>query len=181
MDLEEFFSKTSMELSAQNSKVTTGPIQKERQFCSMSLENWSEEVIRVRGEYSARKNVALLTGESASLSWPTPSVAGCVEGGVAKNVEMTQSGFKATRENGTSYGAKLRDSVLLTAKLWPTPAARDSKGTDCPADRNRHSPCLPAKTNMIGKTQGRLLNPNWVEQLMGLPPRLTDLGSWGME
>jgi len=31
-----------------------------------------------------------------------------------------------------------------------------------------------------GKSQGRL-NPAWVEQLMGLPSGLTDLGSWGME
>ena len=46
-----------------------------------------------------------------------------MEGGVAKNVEMTSSGFKATRENGTSYGAKLRDAVETHEKNWPTPTA----------------------------------------------------------
>jgi hypothetical protein len=59
-------------------------------------------------------------------NWPTTSVAGLVEGGVAKNVEMTPRGFKATRENGTSYGAKLRDAVIHhEEKNWATPQAFD--------------------------------------------------------
>ena len=50
-----------------------------------------------------------------------------MEGGVAKNVEMTSSGFKATRENGTSYGAKLRDAVeIYEKKNWATPQTFDS-------------------------------------------------------
>jgi site-specific DNA-cytosine methylase len=61
------------------------------------------------------------------INYPTPSVAGCVEGGVAKNVEMNEKGFSATRENGTKYGAKLRDAVIHQAsKNWATPQAFDS-------------------------------------------------------
>jgi len=60
-------------------------------------------------------------------NWPTASVAGCVEGGVAKNVEMTTSGFKATRENGTSYGAKLRDAVIHHEENWPTVTVGEEK------------------------------------------------------
>ena len=38
------------------------------------------------------------------------------------------------------------------------------------------------KSNTSGKNQGSpKLNPNWVEQLMGLSTGWTDLGSWGME
>ena len=38
------------------------------------------------------------------------------------------------------------------------------------------------KSNTSGKNHGSpKLNPNWVEQLMGLPIGWTDLGSWGME
>ena len=151
---------------------------------------WKQEVIRVRGGYSARKNAALLTEGKGCLSWPTPSVAGCVEGGVAKNVEMTPSGFKATRENGTSYGAKLRDSVLHHSSLWPTPTptARDGTGTASPADMKRHSPSLPCLVHMDGQPdqdkslssgKSHELNPRWVEQLMGLTIGSTSLGCWG--
>jgi len=73
-----------------------------------------------------------------------------VEGGIAKNVEMTSSGFKATRENGTSYGAKLRDAVLTF---------------NSQQDQTNH--------NTNGKNL--VLNPNWVEQLMGLPVGWTQL------
>ena len=36
-------------------------------------------------------------------------------------------------------------------------------------------------SNTSGKNQGQHLNPNWVEQLMGLPVGWTDLGSWETE
>ena len=47
-----------------------------------------------------------------------------MEGGVAKNVEMNEKGFSATRENGTRYGAKLRDAVIHQAS-WATPNTMD--------------------------------------------------------
>ena len=99
----------------------------ENQFSNMSSEHWKDWVIEPRLEYSQRVKSERLTreSESSSLAWPTASVAGCVEGGVAKNVEMTSSGFKATRENGTSYGAKLRDSVIHHEKNWATPQVTD--------------------------------------------------------
>ena len=43
-------------------------------------------------------------------------------------------------------------------------------------------PPAPEKSSTSGKNHGSpKLNPNWVEQLMGLPIGWTDLGSWGME
>ncbi len=167
-------------------------------------------------------------------NWPTASVAGCVEGGVAKNVEMTPSGFKATRENGTSYGAKLRDAVIHHEANWPTITVNESHNTPCPSQFKRNTPPLgtavliagqPDQTNHstsgrsqeswptprankvhpeitdqnreqlanrkkanleedvaghCGKATGKL-NPDWVEQLMGLPVGWTDLGSWATE
>ena len=123
-NLELFFSKTCKE-----SLVARQPT--ENQFSSMSSESWKDWVIKQRLEYSQRKKLARHTRESVftSLAWPTASVAGCVEGGIAKNVEMTQSGFKATRENGTSYGAKLRDSVIHHEKNWATPRAGATDST----------------------------------------------------
>jgi len=121
-NLELFSSKTYKE-----SSVARQPT--ENQFSNMSSEHWKDWVIEQRQEYSQRKKSAHLTkeSESTSLAWPTASVEGCVEGGVAKNVEMTSSGFKATRENGTSYGAKLRDAVeIYEKKNWATPQTFDS-------------------------------------------------------
>ncbi len=151
-----------------------------------------------------------------AINWPTASVAGCVEGGVAKDVKMTPTGFKATRENGTTYGAKLRDAVILheEMKKWATPRARDYKGgyrpesmirkdgksrmdalpqmveydpssrlaTDSPVDLESHNKTgkhLESQPN-LQRSKGQL-NPDWVEQLMGLPIASTDLGSWGTE
>ena len=125
VNLELFSSKTFKE-----SSVARQPT--ENQFSSMSSESWKDWVIEQRQEYSQRKKLAHLIreSESTSLAWPTASVAGCVEGGVAKNVEMTSSGFKATRENGTSYGAKLRDAVeTYEKKNWATPRASATDST----------------------------------------------------
>ena len=233
----ELFSLKTLKESSQPRQQT------ENQFSSMSSESWKAWVTEQRQEYSQRVKSERLTreSESSSLAWPTASVAGCVEGGVAKNVEMTSSGFKATRENGTSYGAKLRDSVIhheknwptMTVKSggglppnsqsksrsrkqhaghpletavmrepqnWPTASARDWKDTagmskerdgkalgridqlpravyhhDGHQDQANHS-----TTGKSQESQGKL-NPDWVEQLMGLPVGWTDLGSWEME
>ena len=133
------------------------------------------------------------------MNWPTATVAGCVEGGVAKNVEMTSSGFKATRENGTSHGAKLRDAVIhyeeknnnghldqaksstigKSQELFPTPRA--NKVHPEITDQNRQQLANRKKANLeediaghCGKATGKL-NPNWVEQLMGIPVGWTQL------
>ena len=131
-NLELFSSKTYKE-----SSVARQPT--ESQFSSMSSEHWKDWVIEQRQEYSQRKKSAHLIreSESTSLAWPTASVAGCVEGGVAKNVEMTPSGFKATRENGTSYGAKLRDAVeTYEKKNWSTPTVMDTANIQKPRKKN---------------------------------------------
>jgi hypothetical protein len=104
---------------------------------------------------------------------------------------MTTSGFKATRENGTSYGAKLRDAVIHHEENWPTVTVGEEKYRI--KGNSQASKCLSAmairgelghpdqaKLNTSGKSQGSL-NPNWVEQLMGLPVGWTDLGSWETE
>ena len=240
-NLELFSSKTCKESSV--AKLGT-----ENQFSNMSSEHWKKWVTEQRQEYSLRKKSAHLTNasESSSLGWPTASVAGCVEGGVAKNVEMTPSGFKATRENGTSYGAKLRDAVIHHEKNWATPQTFDhvnivrtpeklaqtraEKNAGCmnlreqvhypDMDHSRKTaknwPTIQASEPRQGyqdRTRGKKgnqksltivvmdghqdqenlstngksqesqgkLNPNWVEQLMGITVGWTDLGYWETE
>ena len=117
---ELFSSKMSKESSQQKPQM-------ENQFSDMSSEHWKDWVTKQRREYSQRVKSAshIKEKESLSLAYPTPSVAGCVEGGVAKNVEMNEKGFSATRENGTKYGAKLRDAVIHQAS-WATPNTMDT-------------------------------------------------------
>ena len=231
-NLELFSSKTWEESSQPRLRT-------ENQFSNMSSENWKDWVTEQRQEYSQRVKSAHLTreSESSSLGWPTASVAGCVEGGVAKDVEMTPSGFKATRENGTSYGAKLRDAVIhYEEKNWATPQAFDhvnivrtpeklaktraEKNAGCMNLREQvHYPDMDhsrktakawptvqaseARQGYQDRTNGKkgsqkslttvavdthldqvktntngnnpVLNPDWVEQLMGLPAGWTDL------
>jgi len=118
-------SKMSKESSQQKPQM-------ENQFSDMSSEHWKDWVTKQRLEYSQRVKSAshIREKEFTSLAYPTPSVAGCVEGGVAKNVEMNEKGFSATRENGTKYGAKLRDAVIHQAsKQWLTPTGVDIERT----------------------------------------------------
>ena len=213
-------SKMSKESSQQKPQM-------ENQFSDMSSEHWKDWVTEQRREYSQRVKSAshIREKEFTSLAYPTPSVAGCVEGGVAKNVEMNEKGFSATRENGTKYGAKLRDAVIHQAS-WGTPKEQDSRAAM--TDRGKHNlgeqvhgmhnqnyptptsrywkgayskesqeskprNLLPdavgentqrdlMKNNTNGKPLVSLkLNPDWVEQLMGLPIGWTDFDFSEME
>ena len=136
-----------------------------------------------------------------TVNWPTATVAGLGEGGVAAKVKLTPTGFKAVRENGTEYGAKLRDAVE-SLENWPTPTVAEAdkiggranfgqKGlNNHPAirgeperdklqkDRKGSKSGLQDQTNLNtnGKNLVSLkLNPNWVEQLMGLPVGWTQI------
>lgn len=77
--------------------------------------------------------------------------------------------------------------------LWPTPTSRDWKDgtaesclnvpTNCLLGRevHKHGQAASLSRSEIGKDKGRL-NPDWVEQLQGLPRvGWTDLSCWGTE
>jgi len=217
---ESFSSKMSKESSQQKPQM-------ENQFSDMSSEHWKDWVTEQRLEYSQRVKSAshIKEKEFTSLAYPTPSVAGCVEGGVAKNVEMNEKGFSATRENGTKYGAKLRDAVIHQASWgtpkeqdsraamtdrgkhnlgeqvhgmhnqnYPTPTSRDWKGAySKESQENKPRNLLPdavgentqqdqTNLNTNGKPLVSLkLNPDWVEQLMGITVGWTDFDFSEME
>jgi hypothetical protein len=77
---------------------------------------------------------------------------------------------------------------------WLTPKSRDYRdvenhilrtGENVRKTGQKFSVGLPTQAHMkefpeAKKAQAKL-NPNWVEQLMGLSTGWTDLGSWGME
>jgi DNA (cytosine-5)-methyltransferase 1 len=82
--------------------------------------------------------------------WPTPTVCG--------------------NNNRTGSSAKAGDGLATAVKTWPTPAARDYKDSGHePSAQARNSPCLPASAVMDADQAPGVLNPHWVELLMGLP------------
>lgn len=66
-------------------------------------------------------------------------------------------------------------TLVDQVKNWPTPAARDSKGSNSakPLSTGHHINQLANKVKM-NKTEGQL-NADWVELLMGLPIGWTDI------
>ena len=140
---------------------------------------WKKRVTDAYGEYSQRKKLAHHTKERESLSWPSPRTGG------------------GSRPNGKG-GRVLNEEVKIAEKIWKrgekrwgTPQASDhvegartrvDSGQKCLGrDLNRlNSHQDQMKNNTNGKHQEQL-NPDWVEQLMGLPIGWTDLGSWGTE
>ena len=97
-----------------------------------------------------------------------------------------------TPENAHNLNRRLNLETVVGQKIWATPQASEEK-----ANRHRENPNAKgsqiwlttqvlgllnqSNNNTIGKSQGQHLNPNWVEQMMGLPVGWTDLGSWATE
>ena len=181
------FSKTSKESS--QAKPQT-----ESRYSNMSSETWKKEVIARRGEYSARLKLVRPINEKESLSWPTAKLSDG-EGGRIKPTELSEGGFRSLRKKSNQwFGSKLRDAVETHEEAkeqsWPTPTSRDHKDTPGMSfdrkdrkegridflPRRVHYDGLqdPDKSSTSGKNPGRL-NPNWVEQLMGLPVGWTQL------
>jgi len=134
---------------------------------------WKRMVTERSGDCSARRKQARLTNASECSSWPTP-----------------RAGNPGSRKPGT--GGKILAEEAK--KNWATPVVGDSvnaKQGDC-TNRKRNlgqtlcdqisGPPAQEKSSTSGKNHGSpKLNPNWVEQLMGLPIGWTDLGSWATE
>lgn len=90
----------------------------------------------------------------AGALWPTPTVCG--------------------NDNRRGASQKSGDGLATAAKAWPTPTAHDWKDSGHePAAQARNSPCVPASAVMDADQAPGVLNPAWVELLMGLPPGWT--------
>lgn len=141
---------------------------------------WARVVKAKRGEYSARLRSAQLIKEkesSSSVNWPTPA-ARDYKGSNApdRTLEKLQQGQRAQL-------GQLPNAVMMSGpqdqannniagrsqglSSWQTPRVGGSY-CDCPGERRRNSPSLHSQCR--GK-----LNPDWVEQLMGLPVGWTQL------
>ena len=187
-DLDLFSWRTSKESSLVKQ-------QKSNQFSNMSLANWKAWVTKQRQEYSQRLKLVHHTKGSEFSSWATPTCHLAKEG--AFPAEYTRNTPTLTaqavgiqnlkqwptpsvgdeekrRMQGSSQASKSLSSLAVQGKLMSRPNGLQDQRKP---QKNGSSQefCLKQKT------KSTRLNPNWVEQLMGVPVKWTDLGSWGTE
>jgi hypothetical protein len=95
------------------------------------------------------------------------------------------------RLQGNSQQSRCLEALARTGKLeptkgWPTPMQRDWRDTA----NSKDSRDLTLPSTVFGQTdqtnskdggKNHVLNPSWVEQLMGVPHEWTDFGSWETE
>jgi DNA (cytosine-5)-methyltransferase 1 len=180
-DLDLFSWRTSKE-SSQVKQQT------ENQFSSMSSESWKAWVTEQRQEYSARvKSGPLIKGNGCS-SWATPEAANQVGYQVSKGKKFPRLGSQVTNwptprasNPGSRPNGKGGKILAEEAKNWVTPNARDWKDTPGQSkkrpDGTSRLDQLPRQVFNSTSGSNHVLNPNWVEQLMGLPVGWTDLDS----
>ena len=148
---------------------------------------WKKMVTERSGDCTQRRKQARLTNASDASSWPTATARdhkGCYK--------------TLVRKDGKPRGDLLPDAVNIAEQNWGTPASNDanktphceinskqgglSKSVGIEEAKIHAGPPAPEKSSTSGKNHGSpKLNPNWVEQLMGLPIGWTDLGSWATE
>ena len=131
-----------------------------------------------------------------AVQWPTPQT---VDGGDArppryKGEAPSEKGNKRGPDHWGSYRGDLKDRVAFPN--WPTshsnkpnhgqlalgnhPEVHGHEVARPKMNKSRGGQPDQGRSSSTGKPHGQL-NPDWVEQLMGLPIGWTDLGSWGTE
>ncbi len=132
-----------------------------------SLLTWPRWGMWGDGELSERPTAEHPTSATGPGSWPTPAVRDYHAQGATHN-DQAQSSSLAT-------------VVQKLPHKWPTPAARDWRSESCSEEffqeREAHSRGKPLSWMVHGgpAIQGTVLNPAWVEWLMGWPIGWTDL------
>ena len=114
--------KTWKDSSQVNLNPTTGQTPQGLQYCSMSLESWSEKVTSVRGAYLARVKKAHQCLErecSSSDIWPTPTALEIQDQGTNwESLARLDKGGRILRRIAT-----LAQKLAQKESNWPSPRA----------------------------------------------------------
>lgn len=163
-----------------------------RIFENASLFSACWPTVTVHGNHN-RKGASQTSGDglATAVNWPTPRASDGPKGGPnqrgSKGDLMLPSAVQdwatptASVATGgqTSRGGDRKGELLLAGQAkWGTPTARDWKGpgmsAQLPTDViNGRGPQDAEKNNTNGKSPGSL-NPEWVEQLMGWVPGMSN-------
>ena len=169
-----------------------------------SRTNFKKWVTELRRACLLRRKSGRRTGGSGSSSWPSPrsvdSSRGAGESGKREGGPSTPT--SRDHKDGACAEADVLTNGLLgrQAVRWQTPSVTDSIGRDYTYPAGDHSKPFATLTGQAGgtkfhsplvqttqkageptSTNSRVLNPQFVEALMGWPIGWTDFGSWGME
>ena len=131
----------------------------------------------------------------AKKNWATPQASDHVEGArTAKESNQKCLGRDLNQMKHAGPPAQEKSSTSgKNQGSWPTARSSDAEGGRIKTERTekgfrskreKSDQYFGAKLRdaaEMEKPPTMKLNPNWVEQLMGLPIGWTDLGSWGME
>tara|TARA_E500000081_G_C6119606_1_gene347115 strand:- start:1311 stop:1970 length:660 start_codon:yes stop_codon:yes gene_type:complete len=110
-------------------------------------------------------------GKHQESSWLTPRVV--------EIEESRESWLKRNKKYGRSKGHS-NLTMQVKENTWPTPQVHLAKETNSPAEYNRKTKSMIAVATKQ-PNHNLKLNPEWVEQLMGLDIGWTDLGFWATE
>ena len=148
---------------------------------SVTLPRWG---MMRNGECWERITLPLLIGETVSGLWPTPTAAEA-----DKISNQANYGHKGLSNHPAIVGKPTRPKGKKSRKgekQWPTPSARDWKdspgmskeGVNPDGSVRKRDDQLARRVFTQEDTQtGGMLNPNWVEWLMGWPIGWTDLNA----
>ena len=169
----------------------------------MFSETWPRSGMMQSGIASAPVMLARPIGESGCSLWPTPSAANPNAQESLETWQARREELKAKGTNGNGCGTPLGVAVRLewatpTARdwksgqasdatmarnsrplneqvaNWPTPAARDSIIGAYTEEARRRRVDSGKQVGLTEMVSGAMLNPAWVESLMGFPPGWTD-------
>lgn len=185
---------------------------------TLSSDHWSGWVATLRQEYSAREKRARATAGNDCSSWPTADAMVANDGQDPSTYNARRARLKVKHGNGNGAGLVLSQSAIQwqtpatdsfrsrggdrknemgldqQARLWPTAATRDYKGSLPLNQRDRtmgtldecaerifpYSPPAPTTQAGNGSSSGAptlpplCLNAAFVEWLMGWPTGWTD-------
>tara|TARA_R100001440_G_scaffold32399_3_gene51012 strand:+ start:2944 stop:3435 length:492 start_codon:yes stop_codon:yes gene_type:complete len=161
----------------------------------MSSATWKKWVTEQRQDALARRKSARLTYASDGSSWPTPDVTMRPHEG---NVRLLRKGVEKGMEKAEADAMLGRDIAKPQGKLpaWPTPTVAEGGKISCSPnfgqiglsnhpkiqgtperekqEKSKNGLPTHGKNLTDGKSRG-LLNPDWVDTLMGFPIGWTDL------
>lgn len=152
----------------------------EPRYCSMSLETWNAEVTTARGDYSQRRNAGQPNAASGSLSWAAPQAHDSAQGKTPAQVEAMRkrsgAGVKNLNEQVNWPNVTVAEAQKIPNKAnYGQVALSNHPSIVGTPQREPHvktyldgvGPTGLTDLNTNGNAQE--LNPDWVEQLMGLP------------
>jgi hypothetical protein len=140
------------------------------------LKNWPRSGMTVDGQLYQPQQLAPLTSAKDGFSWPTPTATDHLH----NKSEMLENWEKRAKEK-KKQGINLQFALRHAVQKWPTPRASEYK--DCGPVGSKSQVHMEKRDYLCAKVKEEsnptgMLNPMWVEWLMGYRIGYTELNAW---